>query len=224
MGSDNTPSSPAKRNLAMTLATVVAVLVVVTALAVTVVVRATDVDLNRVSGADTDASVASSESPIAAAVPASAIVGSGYYFELPGIDWRDALDEARSNELEAMLDSIIILGPSLDLAQSNILVEALTAGEASDLDALRAEWKRNLSGDDGAVPDEIPDITIDGEPAIGVRFTDRENASGLLIDQIAYLTLHEGSQYSVALSLPSQDDAVSEVAFSKLLASWTWID
>ena len=226
---------PAKRNRAVVIAIVVAVLVVIAALVVTVVFTRGDDNAGPAGPAGTDqgTGVASGEpttAPSSAAatagadVPDKAIIGAGYYFELPGIGWQNALDEAQSSGLGATLDSIIILGSSLDLAQSNILVEALTAGGAPDLEALEEQWKRNLSGADGAVPDDLPDITIDGERAIGVRFTDRENVNGLLIDQVAYLTLHEGNQFSVALSLPSADDVVSEADFEEVLASWTWTD
>ena len=170
----------------------------------------------------TEPSVEPTDDAPATDVPDDAVVGSGYYFELPGIGWQDALDEAQSSGLGATLDAIIILGSSLDVAQSNILVEALTAGGAPDLESLEEQWKRNLGGSDGAVPDDIDDIEIDGERAIGVRFTDRENANGILIDQVAYLALHDGNQYSVALSLPSDNDEVSEADFEKVLDSWTW--
>jgi hypothetical protein len=178
----------------------------------------------------TDESTESTEGPTDEATeepvepPADAVVGNGYYFELPGIGWQDAIDEARSSDLGSTLDAIIVLGTSLDLAQSNILVEALTAGGAPDLESLEDAWKRNLSGNDGAVPEDIPEITLDGERAIGVRFTDRENVNGVLIDQVVYLALHEGNQYSVALSLPSENDDVSEADFEKVLDSWTWTD
>ena len=130
--------------------------------------------------------------------------------------------EAQASGLGATLDSIIILGTSLDLAQSNILVETLTSGGAPDLESLEGQWKRNLGGSDGAVPDDIDDITIDGERAIGVRFSDRVNVNDFVIDQVAYLTIHDGNQYSIALTLPSENDAVSEDDFAKVLDSWSW--
>ncbi|MAS55593.1 MAG: hypothetical protein CMJ44_13405 [Pimelobacter sp.] len=151
-----------------------------------------------------------------------AISGDGYTFELPGVGWQDALAEAQASGLGATLDSIIILGTSLDLAQSNILVETLTSGGAPDLESLEGQWKRNLGGSDGAVPDDIDDITIDGERAIGVRFSDRVNVNDFVIDQVAYLTIHDGNQYSIALTLPSENDAVSEDDFAKVLDSWSW--
>ena len=231
---------PRRRNTAAIIAVVAAALVAVIAVVAAVTLSGDDPADRAGAGAGSAvASSTSSEEPssdssdeptiggsstTARTAPDGAILGQGYYFELPGIGWQDAVDETRSSGLGAMLDSIIILGDSLDVAQSNILVEALTAGGAPDLEALEEQWKRNLSGIDGAVPDDLPDITIDGERAIGVRFTDRENVNGLLIDQVAYLALHDGNQFSVALSLPSDDDTVSEADFEKVLASWTWTD
>lgn len=228
------------------MAAAVAVLVVVVAVVVTLVVsggddddRATDdptsssspdeptdePSTETTSEADEPTDEPTTEEPTTPVeVPDDAVVGTGYFFELPGIGWQDALDEARSGGLGSTLDAIIILGSSLDLAQSNILVEALTAGGATDPEVLEDTWKRNLGGADGAVPEDIDDITIDGERAIGVRFTERENVNGVLIDQVAYLTIHEGNQYSIALSLPSEGDTVSEADFEKVLASWTWTE
>ncbi|CAN5118213.1 hypothetical protein BH09ACT12_BH09ACT12_19580 [soil metagenome] len=215
-------------------------LVVIAAVVVTLVVTGSDDDADT-AGTGASASTSASD-PTSEATPEPSddptddqsgdtgsdsdsedtVTGDGYAFQLPGIGWQNALDEAQSSGLGSTLDAIIILGTSLDLAQSNILVEALTAGGAPSLEALEGQWKRNLGGSDGAVPDDIPDITIDGERAIGVRFTDRQNVNGLFIDQVAYLALHNGNQYSVALSLPSDNDSVSEADFEKVLDSWTW--
>lgn len=233
---------PPKRNTAAIIAIAVGTLVVIAAVVVTLVVTSGDDDPGTASDTastsaapndPTDDPTTESTSdptseptadPTSDAPPPSedTIVGDGYTFELPGIGWQDALDEAQSSGLGATLDTIIILGTSLDLAQSNILVEALSGGGAPDLESLEGQWKRNLGGSDGAVPDDIADITIDGERAIGVRFSDRENVNGFFIDQVVYLTLHNGNQYSIALSLPSEDDAVSEDDFAKVLDSWTW--
>ncbi len=68
----------------------------------------------------------------------------------------------------------------------------------------------------------IDEITMDGERAIGVEFRARLNVNELLIDQVVYLALHDGKQYSVALTLPSEGDTVSEDDFATVLDSWTW--
>ncbi len=240
-GGGPTGPPPPRSRTALIIAIVAGVLVVIAAIVVTLVVTTGGDDTQQ--AADEPTSSAPSGDPAddvptdstdevptdptsapdaSTPVPQDAVVGDGYYFELPGVGWQDALDETQSSGLGSTLDSIIILGTSLDLAQSNILVEALSSGGAPDLEALEGQWKRNLSGTDGAVPDDIDDIEIAGERAIGVRFSDRVNVNGFSIDQVAYLVLHDGNQYSIALSLPSEDDAVSEGDFEKVLASWTW--
>lgn len=241
---------PRKRNTAAIIAIITGVLVAVAAVVITLVVTTGGDEVDQAGDDTTTSEVAddpttetstkATQSPAPTdpatssdpgldpgpevQVPDDAIVGDGYYFELPGIGWQDALAEARRNDLGSTLDSIIILGTSLDQAQSNILVEALTAGGAPDPEALESQWKRNLSGDDGAVAQDVDDIMIDGERAIGTQFIDRVNVNGVLIDQIIYLALHDGNQYSVALSLPSENDTVSKDDLEKVLASWTWTD
>jgi hypothetical protein len=149
------------------------------------------------------------------------ITGDGYTFELPAAGWTDQTDEAGALG-GPTLDTVIVLGRSIDLAQSNILVEALSAGGASSIDDLEGLWKRNLSGSDGATPEDIDGTTIDGEEAIGVRIADRVNAAGVEITQVAYLVLHADKQYSIALTFPASGDAVSEDDFEAVLGSWTW--
>ena len=213
----------------------IGVIVVIAAIAVTLVVATGGGDDQAdggttVSDSTSDtADESGSESPTAptstappADVPDGAIAGDGYYFELPGVGWNDAYDEARSSGIGSTLDTIIVLGSSIELAQSNILVESLSAGSADAPDQLADLWKRNLSGSDGAVPVPIDEITLDGERAIGVEFRDRLNVNDLLIDQVVYLALHDGNQYSVALTMPSEGDSVSADDFAAVLDSWTW--
>ncbi len=150
------------------------------------------------------------------------ITGDGYTFRLPGVGWQDAIEEARGLDAGGTIDALIILGSSIDLAQSNILVEALSAGAAGSVEDLEGLWKRNLSSSDDATPVDIDDITIAGERAIGVRIADRVNAAGIDIVQVAYLALHGGNQYSIGLTYPAAGDSVSQADFEKVLASWSW--
>ncbi len=148
------------------------------------------------------------------------ITGDGYTYDLPGPGWNDASSEGAS--LAPTIDTIAVLGTDTDNAQSNILVEALPAGSATDVKRLQPIWERNLSGSDNATPTSIDDITIDGERAVGVQIDDRVNKAGVAITQIAYLTLHDGNQFSIALSLPKEGDTYSRDDFKKALDSWTW--
>jgi hypothetical protein len=148
------------------------------------------------------------------------IVGDGYSYDLPATGWKDASSEAKG--LADTIDTAIILGASIDLSQSSIIVEALSAGGAESLEDLEPLWKRNLSSSDNATPVDIADSSIDGERAIGVRIEDRVNDAGDPITQVAYLALHDGRQYSIGLSFPKTGDDVSETDFKKMLDSWTW--
>lgn len=148
------------------------------------------------------------------------IVGDGYSYDLPAAGWKDASVDAK--DLAGTIDTAIVLGASINMAQSSIIVEALSAGGVESLEDLESLWKRNLSSSDNATPVDIEDITIDGERAIGVRIDDRVNNEGTPISQIAYLTLRDGMQYSIGLSLPQTGDDVSEGDFRTMLDSWSW--
>lgn len=152
--------------------------------------------------------------------PGDVITGDGYTYALPATGWKEATADAK--DLAATIDTAIILGASIDLSQSSIIVEALSGGSASSLEDLEGLWKRNLASSDGATPVDIEDTTIDGERAIGVRIEDRVNTGGIPIVQVAYLTLHDDKQYSIGLSFPKSGDEVSEDDFQTMLDSWSW--
>ena len=213
---------PPRRRTGVVLGVVAAVLVVVAAFTVTLLVASDDDDQPDVAsdtGSDTPSQTTSESSD---APPGDTIAGDGYTFELPGVGWEDALDRAEELDAGPTIDAFIILGSNPELAQSNIIVEELSAGGAASVDDLAGQWKRNLSGTDGATIIDIDDIEIDGERAIGTRIPDRINVDGLEITQVAYLTIHDGRQYSIGLTLQREGDPVSEADFERFLDSWRW--
>ncbi len=151
----------------------------------------------------------------------STITGDGYTFTLPDAAWTDVTDEAGKIPGGGSIDTFVVLGSSIAVAQSNVIVEAIPS-PASSPEELEALWKRNVSSSDGATTVDIPDIEIDGERAIGIEVPDRSNNAGVPLTQIVYLTLHGGTQYSIGLSYPRSGDSISKGDFEKLLASWTW--
>lgn len=153
---------------------------------------------------------------------ADEIVGDGYVYTIPSVGWQDALDEAAELPGAQNVDTFLILGSSVEFAQSNIIVESLSAGGAEQVEDLENLWKRNLAGSDGATPVDLEDRDIDGTRAIGVSIDDRLNNGGVPIRQIAYLMVHEGNQYSIGLSLPASGDTTSETDFEAVLSSWRW--
>ncbi|CAN5679608.1 hypothetical protein BH11ACT8_BH11ACT8_21560 [soil metagenome] len=173
------------------------------------------------SGSD---SASPTDDPSPVDVPDGAIAGhdANYYFTPPGPAWNDAYEEAATRGLGPTLDSFIVLGKNIALAQSNILVEEVPVGTDATVEDLADQWKRNLSGSDGATPTDIDDIILDGEHAIGVTFSGRVNDSNIEFDQRVYLAVHDGQEYSVALSYPSSGDNVSNDDFDTFLDSWHW--
>lgn len=152
-------------------------------------------------------------------VTGAEIEGTGYTYTMPTEEWQDGTAEVQAQSPSA-LDTVAIWGTTVDDARSNILVETGFAGPDATLDDLRSDWETNLSGSDGAVPEPIDGTTIDGEEAIGVTL-ERVNESGDDITQVAYLTLHDGDLYSIAVSGGRSDEETPD-AFAASLASWTW--
>ena len=102
-----------------------------------------------------------------------------------------------------------------------MIVEASSGVGDADPESLRSTWEKNMSGASGSTPMDYDGTTIDGEEAIGAKF-ERDNTTGTPIVQIAYLTVHDGTAYSVILS--TQQDKADEAmqAYDDLLGSWTW--
>ena len=215
---------PAKSNTALIVGLVVAG-VVVLALVLGGVLLAVgsgsdDDEPEAATGASTSATPSDGESdaPSDETADENAVRGTGYSYDLPGKGWTDASDDAA--QLGPTIDSISILGSSFDTAQSNILIETGPSGSA-ELTDLQPAWERNISGPDKATTQSIADITIADEPAVGVS-VERTNGAGVPITQVAYLTVHDGNQFSIALSFPSEGDEVSQDDFETALASWSW--
>lgn len=217
---------PRRLRTGVVVGTLAAAALVVAAFVVTLVVASdNDAGTEPTGAGATSAAPPSSGTPeTSTASPATGdlVSGDGYSFRLPGVGWQDALDETEGLDPGGTIDAFVILGSSVALAQSNILVEALSAGPASDVEDLEDLWKRNLASTDDATPVDIDDTSVAGERAIGVEISDRTNDAGTAIVQVAYLVLHEGNQYSIALTYPAAGDAVSRADFEKVLASWEW--
>lgn len=238
------PPKPPKRRTGLILGIVAAVVAVIAAFAITLVVASGDDEPGSAEDPTTpvtsSGSSSSPESPTTAETLTSPpgptetesagsgdrppVTGDGYDTVLPADGWTDQTSEAGVLGSSETLDTVLVLGQSIELAQSNIIVEALTAGTASSIEDLEGLWKRNLRSTDGATTEDIADRTIDGERAIGVEIKGRVNTAGDPIKQIAYLTIHDGNQYSIGLSYPASGDSVSVGDFEIFLNSWKWTD
>ena len=146
--------------------------------------------------------------------------GEGYTYSLPK-GWQDATDEAKGQDAPGTIDTVSVWGAKLDGSQANVIVEASSGVGDADLDSLRSTWESNMSGASGSTPMTQDGTTIDGEEAIGARF-ERDNDAGTSIVQIAYLTVHDGTAYSVILSTKQDKADEATKAYEDLLGSWTW--
>jgi hypothetical protein len=146
--------------------------------------------------------------------------GQGYTYELPQ-EWSEATDEAKTEDAPGTIDTVSIWGEKLNGSQANVIVEASSGVGEADLESLRSTWESNMSGASGSTPQKYDGTTIDGEDAIGAKF-ERENSAGTAIVQIAYLTVHDGTAYSVILSSKQDKADESLQAYEDLLGSWTW--
>jgi hypothetical protein len=204
------PPPPKKSRTGLIAALVVLVLLVAGGVVAAVLIAGGDDEKNGGDGNGKDETTLSGEK----------LSGEGYTYELPK-EWKEATDEAKGQDAPGTIDTVSIWGEKLDGSQANVIVEASSGVGDASLDDLRATWESNMSGASGSTPQDYEGTTIDGEDAIGAKF-ERDNDSGTAIVQIAYLTVHDGTAYSVILS--SQADKADEAlaAYEDLLGSWAW--
>ena len=171
-------------------------------------------------GDDDDKKDSANEDTSDSALSEDTLGGDGYAFSLPK-GWQDATDEAKGQDAPGTIDTVAVWGAELDGSQANVIVEASSGVGDADLESLRSTWETNMSGASGSTPQDYDGTTIDGEEAIGAKF-ERDNESGTAIVQIAYLTVHDDTAYSIILS--TQEDKADEAteAYEALLGSWAW--
>jgi hypothetical protein len=172
------------------------------------------------SDSDKDDDNDKADAPISQSTSESAgelLQGDGYSYTLPE-GWQDATAEAQG--APGAIDTISVWGEKLDGGRANVIVEKGPSGGEDDPEALRKQWESNMTGSSDAKPQEIPGTTIDGEEAIGTQI-ERTNENDIEIVQTAYLVVHEGSVYSIAISGKIGDDD-AEQAFEDILETWAW--
>lgn len=168
-------------------------------------------DDNGDNGGSGDAFEASSET----------VEGDGYSYPLPQ-DWSDLTDDLDSAQTSAGIDTFAGEGDDVDQPQSNLLVEVDDLPGEIGFEDVRDQWQENIASamTEGEI-DELDDITIDGEDAIGVRSTG-ENAAGVDVTQVAYLALVDDKAYTIALSYETEDSDEYEGYLTGLLDEWSW--
>jgi hypothetical protein len=150
------------------------------------------------------------------------ITGDGYSYALPE-DWHDVTEDALSGNPPGAIDTVSAWGEQFNGAPANVIVEIGPASGVSDPEELRSTWESNMAAATQATPEQIDDTEIGGETAIGTEIR-RSNENGVDIVQVAYLTIHEGNAYSVALSTNANGEVEARGTFEALLGSWSWTD
>ena len=148
------------------------------------------------------------------------ITGDGYSYALPE-DWHDVTEQALSGNPPGAIDTVTAWGEQFNGAPANVIVEIGPAVGVSDPEELRSTWESNMAAATQATPEQIDGTEIGGETAIGTEIR-RSNQNGIDIVQIAYLTIHEGNAYSVALSTNADSEDEARGTFDELLSSWSW--
>lgn len=215
---------PAKKKRTWLVLAVAALVLVVVGGVFTAVLLTTGDDDDQGTATDPTSSAPTSETTPEATeqpteVPAGAIEGDGYYFELPE-GWNDISEEVRKQPGAAQTDLAVAWGNSFDGARANMIVETGFAGGETDPEVLRPTWESNMAGATGATPEDNGTTTIDGEDAVGALIA-RVNENDVPIEQFGYLTIHDGDLYSVILSTQAGDKKAQEF-YDEILESWTW--
>jgi hypothetical protein len=155
------------------------------------------------------------------------VYGTGYVFDLPE-GWTDGLDELGSAPETSKVDTFSLWGDDLASARSNIIVERESSYGEDDPADLKERWTTTLMGgiesvaQNGADLTDVDDIEIGGESAVGVQ-VEYQNQYSVEIRQVAYLTVHEGNQFSIAVTIVN-DDEDAEPVFEDALDTWVWAD
>ena len=150
--------------------------------------------------------------------PALTFSGDGYSYAVPTEGWKDVTEE--TTDLPASVDTLVVLGDTLETGRGNVLVETSSAYGETEPEALYDQWKSNLESGTGAVPEDKGEMTIGGLPALGVEL-EWTNPNDVEIRQLAWLVVHNGDQYGITASFLQSDEGFEDV-FNEVLATWQW--
>jgi len=143
------------------------------------------------------------------------IDGEGYTYAIPD-GWEDVSDEAAS----AQADSAVRVTDSAGGFGTNINVIVSPSGGVTDIESLRDQFKQQIEGLVDTPVEEIDNITIAGETAIGQTASAKQQGDTLMFTQ--YFVAHEDSIYAVTLTAPEADAENGRAALDSIISSWAW--
>ena len=216
------PGGPRKRRTGLIIG-VVAGLVVLAGIIVAIVLLATNGDEEKADEPDSTSSpTATTGSPSTSPTDQpeeGTLQGDGYSYELPD-GWNDVTEEALAQNPPGAIDTVAAWGETFNNSRANLIVETAPANGQTDLEALRAEWENNLTGTSGGEAQPTDGIQIGGEDSIGTT-VDITNSNGVRVHQIAYLTIHDDTIYSIGFNAERGDEEAQQ-AFDEVMDSWSW--
>lgn len=151
---------------------------------------------------------------------AHTVVGTGYSYRLPG-GWSDVADDLDNVGPGAAVDTVSAWGAQFQNARANFIVTITPASSSETAAGMSKEWKASMRKEIGAKPEDIADVTINGQPAVGIRF-ERKNDSGVDIVQIAYLVVNDSKAYTLGMSTTPERESDIHDAFGEIVDSWAW--
>jgi len=143
------------------------------------------------------------------------IDGEGYTYAIPE-GWEDISEEPEA----AAADSFVRVSDASQGFGTNINVIVSPSGGATDIEAARESFKQGLETVADSPVEQVENISIDGETAIGHTATADQQGRTLVFTQ--YATLHEESLYIVTLTAPEDDAEDGRAALDTVLTSWAW--
>lgn len=149
------------------------------------------------------------------------IDGLGYKVQVP-TGWTDGTEEFQaSNPGLTTLDKVFLWGSTFNTARGNVIVETQSSYGSTDPNDLKEAWKGALiSSDASAEINDISNIAIDGQTALGVEIL-RTNENDVTVRQRAFLVISGDKGYSITVSLKDGDDDVFD-KFDEILSTWQW--
>lgn len=143
------------------------------------------------------------------------IDGEGYTYAIPQ-GWEDVGDEPTS----AQADSAVRVSDSGGSFGTNINIIITPSGGVTDLESLRDTFKRQIEGIVDSPVEEVDDVVIDGEPAIGQTASADQQGTKLVFTQ--YFVAHEDNIFAVTLTAPQAETENGTAALQSILSSWIW--
>ncbi|MCX6402027.1 MAG: hypothetical protein NTX33_19110 [Propionibacteriales bacterium] len=175
------------------------------------------------SGSTDNPSESSSEEPSddVADLGGPKIEGLGYQVSVP-TGWTDGTAEfTAQNPGLSTLDKVFLWGSTFNTARGNVIVETQSAYGYTDPNDLKENWKKALvSSDASADIQDIANVSIDGQTALGVEIA-RTNEGGVEVHQVSRLVISGDKGYSITVSYKKGDEDV-RTKFEEILSVWQW--